>query len=652
MNVKSIILLLCFYSSLAWSQNLVDYTNLINIQNSPKSFDDKGLNVFFDLGSWMGFSLSEDTNSTGFSGPYLLGQEHGLWAANSFVTLELTDTNGNSILNKLDYAKQVYLPGKLKSQLQFKRVHLKSSLIFTSKGNAILSTKVTNNGRTDLSFTPKWKGSIFKEVGSFSKPKGQLIVDLKKNQHIYLSPINDGKTELKTELNNYQITLEINNLKPGQSKTYYFEIQYHPEQNEKLASINTSEISKLFDNNQSRWNDYLKITNENLTNDEKLVVTKSICTLINNWRSPAGELKHDGIFPSYHYKWFQGFWSWDSWKHAVAIVKINPELAKNQIRAMYDYQNDKGMIADCIFRDPVVETHNWRDTKPPLSSWAIWEIYQSTNDVEFLKELYPKVVKYHNWWYKYRDYDKDGLCEYGSTDGSLIAAKWESGMDNAIRFDKCKIVDGSNYSINTESVDLNSYLAKEKEYLSKIAKVLKRPEHNKWNKEAITLSDRIRKGFYDKKTGYFFDIDAESGQFLNDALGPEGWTPVWCEIATKEQAAKVVIHMLDTNKFNTKIPLPTIDVSHPAFDPLNGYWRGPVWLDQVWFGIDGLKKYGFNKEAKYLINKVIQNCEGLIVPGESIRENYHPLTGKGLNAEHFSWSAAHLILLLEQENHD
>lgn len=652
MNVKSIILLLCFYSSLAWSQNLVDYTNLINIQNSPKSFDDKGLNVFFDLGSWMGFSLSEDTNSTGFSGPYLLGQEHGLWAANSFVTLELIDANGNSILNKLDHSKQVYLPGKLKSQLQFKRVHLKSSLIFTSKGNAILSTKVTNNGRTDLSFTPKWKGSIFKEVGSFSNPKNQLIVDLTKNQHIYLSPINDGKTELKTDLNNYQITLEKTNLKPGQSKTYYFEIQYHPEQNKKLASINTSEISKLFDNNQTRWDDYLKITNENLTNDEKLVVAKSICTLINNWRSPAGELKHDGIFPSYHYKWFQGFWSWDSWKHAVAMVKINPELAKNQIRAMYDYQNDKGMIADCIFRDPAVETHNWRDTKPPLSSWAIWEIYQSTNDVEFLKELYPKVVKYHNWWYKYRDYDKDGLCEYGSTDGSLIAAKWESGMDNAIRFDKCKIVDGSNYSINTESVDLNSYLAKEKEYLSKIAKVLKRPEHNKWNKEAMTLSDRIRKDFYDKKTGYFFDIDAESGQFLNDALGPEGWTPVWCEIATKEQAAKVVSHMLDTNKFNTKIPLPTIDVSHPAFDPLNGYWRGPVWLDQVWFGIDGLKKYGFNKEAQYLINKVIQNCEGLIVPGESIKENYHPLTGKGLNAEHFSWSAAHLILLLEQENHD
>ena len=359
-------------------------------------------------------------------------------------------------------------------------------------------------------------------------------------------------------------------------------------------------------------------------------------------------MKHDGLFPSYHYKWFQGFWSWDSWKHAVALIKIDKELAKNQVRTMYDHQNKDGMVADCIFRDTTIEKHNWRDTKPPLSSWAIWEIYKETQDTAFLNEMYPKLVNYHNWWYVFRDYDKDGLCEYGSTDGSLIAAKWESGMDNAIRFDKCKIVEGSDYSINTESVDLNSYLAKEKEHLSKMAKVLKRSEHTKWEQRFNTLSDRIRNNFYDKKSGYFYDIDAETGEFLNKALGPEGWTPIWCEIATKEQAEKVIEYMMDSTRFNTTVPLPTIDVSHPKFDPQNGYWRGPVWLDQLWFGIDGLNKYGYFKESDLLKNKVINNCVGLNKAGISIHENYHPLTGEGLNAKHFSWSAAHLILLISE----
>jgi putative isomerase len=106
--------------------------------------------------------------------------------------------------------------------------------------------------------------------------------------------------------------------------------------------------------------------------------------------------------------------------------------------------------------------------------------------------------------------------------------------------------------------------------------------------------------------------------------------------------------MMDTTRFNTTVPLPTIDVSHPKFDPQNGYWRGPVWLDQLWFGVDGLNKYGYAKEANLLKRKVLNNCEGLNKAGISIRENYHPLTGEGLNAEHFSWSAAHLILLITE----
>ena len=643
------ILLLCCCTIFACGQKQTAIPNVINMQNSPKSFSDKGLNAFFDLGSWMGFALSEDINGAPFSGPYILGQDNGIWASNNFAALDLIDTNGYSILKELDYSKQNYFPGSLETQLQFSAIDLRSTLIFTSKERVIISTKISNNSKENLTITPQWKGSIFKEIGSFVDNKDHLLVKLDKGQYIYLCPVGDQKFNVISDSNSYELTFEKISLESGKSKSFSFEIQYHPDQQKMKESINSSEISKSVEDNRLRWNEYLEITrNKNLSTDEKLVLTKSICTLINNWRSSAGELKHDGLFPSYHYKWFQGFWSWDSWKHAVAMVNINPELAKNQVRAMYDYQNDKGMIADCIFRDTDIEQHNWRDTKPPLSSWAIWEIYKSTNDTSFLIELYPKIVKYHHWWYTYRDYDKDGLCEYGSTDGSLIAAKWESGMDNAIRFDKCRIVEGTNYSINTESVDLNSYLAKEKEYLSKMAQVLDLPEHRKWKQESDYLSDRIRIDFYDEKSGYFFDIDAETGQFLNDALGPEGWTPLWCGIATNEQTAKVVEHMMEPHSFNTNVPLPTIDVSHPAFDPQNGYWRGPVWLDQVWFGIDGLKQYGYHKEAKVLTNKVINNCEGLNKPGMSIRENYHPLTGKGLNAEHFSWSAAHLILLIKR----
>ena len=46
----------------------------------------------------------------------------------------------------------------------------------------------------------------------------------------------------------------------------------------------------------------------------------------------------------------------------------------------------------------------------------------------------------HQWWYAERDHDHNGICEYGSTDGTLIAAAWESGMDNGVRFDDTRML--------------------------------------------------------------------------------------------------------------------------------------------------------------------------------------------------------------------
>ncbi len=101
--------------------------------------------------------------------------------------------------------------------------------------------------------------------------------------------------------------------------------------------------------------------------------------------------------------------------------------------------------------------------------------------------------------------------------------------------------------------------------------------------------------------------------------------------------------MLDTSKFATYIPFPTVARDDPEFS--KGYWRGTVWLDQVYFAIRGLENYGYRKEAVVFTENVFERLEGLKNSGEPIRENYWPLDGKGMRVNHFSWSAAHLLLL-------
>lgn len=169
--------------------------------------------------------------------------------------------------------------------------------------------------------------------------------------------------------------------------------------------------------------------------------------------------------------------------------------------------------------------------------------------------MYPKLKKYHYWWYNKRDHDKDGICEYGSTDGSLVAAKWESGMDNAIRFDNSKIVQNSEgaYSIDQESVDLNAYLYAEKLFLSELAKALQNEDSKTYLKEAETLKQTIQTQFYDEEDGWFYDTNLDGDTFIKGE-GSEGWTALWANAATEEQAEHVKNRMMNPEKFFTKVP--------------------------------------------------------------------------------------------------
>jgi putative isomerase len=240
------------------------------------------------------------------------------------------------------------------------------------------------------------------------------------------------------------------------------------------------------------------------------------------------------------------------------------------------------------------------------------------------------------------------LCEYGSTDGSLIAAKWESGMDNAVRFDKRQMIQSNEHawSIDIESVDLNSYLYQEKLDLASIALILNDLKTEREMKaSAEVLRNQINTIFYDEQNGFYYDRTLKGELVKSEAS--EGFLPLWAKIADQKQADRVIEMLAKENKFNTIVPFPTVCADHPLFNPMKGYWRGPVWLDQFYFGIEGMKKYGDTALSSEMVRKLFTNGEGILTD-LPIRENYHPITGKGLNAINFSWSAAHILMLLQK----
>jgi len=165
--------------------------------------------------------------------------------------------------------------------------------------------------------------------------------------------------------------------------------------------------------------------------------------------------------------------------------------------------------------------------------------------------------------------------------------------------------------------------------------------------EAIKLGNMIRTMMWDEHSGFFYDIRMDTKKPVLVAE-PNGWIPLWAGIATREQARRIRNRILNRDEFNTFVPFPTVAADNPGFDPGKGYWRGPVWLDQAYFAIRGLWKYGYMDDAVRLMNKLFNHCEGLLDPERPVYENYHPLTGKGLNSENFSWSAAHILMIITE----
>lgn len=606
------------------SHNTREHLNqIIDISYTP-SESSRCIGWFVDQGSWMGFTPAQKDNwVNGVCGPYSLDSR--LWLAKSAVTIEA------KAQPSFQADSVNYYPGGLFIQGSNGKVAVSQRLVFADATTAILHIKTDGKSTPELIL----KGDGWMPGSTFSKDRDKVIV-------------NHPNGEITTLCFNPEIKLEVesDNYKAITDKqSFYVAISYFVNHKEKLAGIQKAQIyledaELVFSDNVKRWNKYLDtILRDDMPDKNDRVAAKSLVTLISNWKVSRGGLLHEGMVPSHAVGYFMGYWAWDTWKFAVPLAKVTPELAKNMIRSMFDYQLEDGMIIDCIYADS--SENNPRDSKPPLAGWAIAEVFKQTNDTAFLKEMYPQLLSYHQWWYEKRDHDKNGICEFGSTDGTVEAAAWESGMDNAIRFDNSKMVQNGPdaWSFDQESVDLNAYLAYEYRLLKEFASILNVPFVEK------DYTAEVAQYFFDDDTGFYYDRKLSDKSFIKEQ-GSEAYIPFWTSIATKDQMNRAMVHLTDTTKFSTYIPFPTIAADNPKYMS-RGYWRGPIWLDQTYFAIKGLRNYGYNDLADKYTEQVFERLNGLI-GDQPIHENYDSHTGERLKAPHFSWSSSHLLLLYEE----
>lgn len=345
--------------------------------------------------------------------------------------------------------------------------------------------------------------------------------------------------------------------------------------------------------------------------------------MANNLISPQGNVKYESMSPSKIA--YVGLWLWDNALHSLAYRHIDPELARNQIRAMLAYQLPNGMLPDAIFDEGVVASLSHpiigQVTKPPILGWAALKLHETDPDLEFLQEVYVPLVRFNAWWFTYNDDDGDGLAQYNHP--------YSSGLDDSPLWD---------YGMPVESPDLNTYLVVQMGSLALMAELLGMQEEGEmWRRRAASLVRRMLEDMWDEEAGLFWALHEEEPVRV---VTPFNLYPLWTGQLPEHIRDRLLAHLTNPEMFWGEYAIPTVARNDSHYNPEH-MWRGPVWVNINYFFIEALKQIGQHELAHDLRRKTLE----LIMKHQNIYEYYNAETGEApaTAADIFGWTAAVFI---------
>lgn len=282
---------------------------------------------------------------------------------------------------------------------------------------------------------------------------------------------------------------------------------------------------------------------------------------------------------------------WDTAFIAQAWMYWDPKIAQELMRYLLRFQRPNGMLHHAVL-ELLVKPLPYSDSQPPILAWTSWRIFELSQDKEFLREIYPGLKRYHEWLLKNRRH----------TDGLFFWKKaYESGIDNSPRFSN-RSESWMDDTTKLASVDISSYMAQGMESLAQIAEVLGLEEdRNQYLLEYAHLKQVMNLRLWDERDGTYYDWDYRKMDFVRvDTVS--NFTPLAAGVPGATEARRLLERAMDPRRYNTKIPFPSVSRAEPMF--VKDMWQGPVWINMAYYGVYGLRRYGFQTEAAELSRKI------------------------------------------------
>jgi glycogen debranching enzyme len=382
-------------------------------------------------------------------------------------------------------------------------------------------------------------------------------------------------------------------------------------------------------------------------------------------------------------------WGWDAAYIAIGWSWVDPERAAAELESLLRGQWPDGRVPHIVFHPDVPEDAYfpgpafWESdvdgvatsglTQPPLHARAALEVAQRSADgPAFLRRVFGRLADQHAYLAGRRDLGGGGLA--------AIVHPWESGLDNSPAWDEPLAA----VALPAEGVE--PYERQDRRHVD----ASERPDDAAYDRFVHLARSYRDTGYADDGRSAFLVEDplfnaiwlwsthalAEIAELIGEDPGPhreaaarihdgllrrlwDGSRFLARDLRTDRlierrtvlslaplldpdlppDVARAVAAELASPHFRSAAGLgvASYDLLAPEVEPRR-YWRGPIWANVNWLLVRGLRRQGFVAQAEALAQVTLD-----LVARSGMREYFDPLTGEGLGAGDFSWTAAAVL---------
>jgi alpha,alpha-trehalase len=344
---------------------------------------------------------------------------------------------------------------------------------------------------------------------------------------------------------------------------------------------------------------------------------------------------------------FSFFFYWDTYFTNLGLLAHGrEETAKDNIRNMLWLIRRQGYMPNHV------ALHN-RSQSPYLCR-MVTEYFDHIGgpdaDPRFFEACADGLRQEYNFWITAR-HTPIGLSQHRHHETDEGCARFHDGIASRLSFlskdsphaDKVRI--GSHYLAEAEAtcdftprfdrqclnfcqVDLNALLFEYETVLAGYSQRLGWGDHPLWLERQAARRERMNRYFWDEDAGLFLDYDFVH-QRHSAVPAQTGYQTLFCGFANEAQAARLVANL----------PLFERDhgMAYTADVPgcRNYQWAYPnVWPSMVWMLIAGLRRYGYETDARRLARKYLATSTRLFEKTGRLWEKTDAETGEIAGGEY------------------